>query len=43
LPRVPTFDLVAIIKASTWPVTALALLVGLSFTSLGRRLRAELS
>jgi hypothetical protein len=41
LPEVSGATVEQIVKALTWPITGLALITGLSFTSLGRRLRAE--
>jgi hypothetical protein len=41
MPTISDVTIEQVVKAVMWPITGLALLTGLSFTSLGRRLRAE--
>jgi hypothetical protein len=40
IPDLATLDVVQIVKLVSWPITGLALGVGLMFTSLGQRLRS---
>jgi hypothetical protein len=41
MPEISSATVEQLVKAAMWPITGVALLIGLSFTSLGRRLRAE--
>ena len=43
LPTVPAIDVEQLVQMSVWPITGLALFVGLMFTPYGRRLRSEFS
>jgi hypothetical protein len=43
MPEISAATVERLVKALTWPMTGLAVLTGLMFTPIGRRLRAEFS